>query len=888
MPNQSAVAIVVKYSFSQSNPLRKEVAVLEAYRAHVAERAALGIPPLPLSKQQTTELVGLLKNPPKGEEAALVELITYRVPAGVDDAAKVKAEFLAKVAKGEEACALISKEKATELLGTMLGGYNVKPLIDLLACPTCGAVAAEGLKKTLLVFDFFHDVAELAKAGNANAKNVIQSWADGEWFTSRPEVPASQKLTVFKVTGETNTDDLSPAPDAWSRPDIPLHALAMLKNPRPGIEADEPGSRGPIKQLEALAKKGNLIAYVGDVVGTGSSRKSATNSVLWFTGEDIPFVPNKRFGGVCLGSKIAPIFFNTMEDAGALPIELDCGQMDMGDEIELRVDAATAKVTALKNGTVIAESQLKTAVIMDEVRAGGRIPLIIGRGLTTKAREFLGLPQSTLFRLPQNPADDGKGYSLAQKMVGKACGVTGILPGTYCEPKMTTVGSQDTTGPMTRDELKDLACLGFSADLVMQSFCHTAAYPKLVDVKMHRELPSFISTRGGVSLRPGDGVIHSWLNRLLLPDTVGTGGDSHTRFPIGISFPAGSGLVAFAAATGVMPLDMPESVLVRFKGKMQDGITLRDLVNAIPLYAIKAGLLTVEKKGKKNVFSGRILEIEGLPDLKVEQAFELSDAAAERSAAACAIALNKEPIVEYMRSNITLMKWMIAEGYQDARTLKRRINAMEDWIANGTLLKADANAQYAAVIEIDLAEVTEPILACPNDPDDVKILSEVAGAKIDEVFIGSCMTNIGHFRAAGKVLEGKSDIPTRLWIAPPTKMDALILTEEGYYGVLGKSGARMEMPGCSLCMGNQAQIRKGSTAISTSTRNFPNRLGIDTQVYLGSAELAAMCALAGRIVTVPEYMEQIKLVNAKAGEVYRYMNFDQIPEFVEQAATVEM
>ncbi|MGB4065071.1 MAG: bifunctional aconitate hydratase 2/2-methylisocitrate dehydratase [Azonexus sp.] len=866
--------------------------MLEAYRAHVAERAALGIPPLPLSKQQTTELVALLKNPPKGEEAALVELITYRVPAGVDDAAKVKAEFLAKVAKGEEACALISKEKATELLGTMLGGYNVKPLIDLLGCPTCGSVAAEGLKKTLLVFDFFHDVAELAKSSNAtaatNAKAVMQSWADAEWFTSRPEVPASQKLTVFKVTGETNTDDLSPAPDAWSRPDIPLHALAMLKNPRPGIEADEPGSRGPLKQLEKLAAKGNLIAYVGDVVGTGSSRKSATNSVLWFTGEDIPFVPNKRFGGFCLGSKIAPIFFNTMEDAGALPIEIDCSAMDMGDEIELKVDQTTGKVTATKNGAVIAESQLKTLVIMDEVRAGGRIPLIIGRGLTTKAREFLGLPQSTLFRLPQNPADDGKGYSLAQKMVGKACGVTGILPGTYCEPKMTTVGSQDTTGPMTRDELKDLACLGFSADLVMQSFCHTAAYPKLVDVKMHRELPSFISTRGGVALRPGDGVIHSWLNRLLLPDTVGTGGDSHTRFPIGISFPAGSGLVAFAAATGVMPLDMPESVLVRFKGQMQPGITLRDLVNAIPLYAIKAGLLTVEKKGKINVFSGRILEIEGLPDLKVEQAFELSDAAAERSAAACAVALNKEPMVEYMRSNITLMKWMIAEGYADARTLKRRINAMEDWIKNGTLLKADANAQYAAVIEIDLAEVTEPILACPNDPDDVKVLSEVAGAKIDEVFIGSCMTNIGHFRAAAKVLEGKSDIPTRLWIAPPTKMDALILTEEGYYGVLGKSGARMEMPGCSLCMGNQAQIRKGSTAISTSTRNFPNRLGIDTQVYLGSAELAAMCALAGRIVTVPEYMEQIKLVNAKSAEVYRYMNFDQIPEFVEQAATVEM
>ncbi len=626
--------------------------MLEAYRQHVAERAALGIPPLPLSKQQTQSLVELLQNPPAGEEAFLVDLLTYRVPAGVDDAAKVKAEFLAKVAKGELACALVSKVKATELLGTMLGGYNVKPLIDLLGEAETGAAAAEGLKKTLLVFDFFHDVKELADAGNANAKAVLQSWADGEWFTSRPEVPASQKLTVFKVTGETNTDDLSPAPDAWSRPDIPLHALAMLKNARPGIEPDEAGARGPVKQLEALAAKGNLIAYVGDVVGTGSSRKSATNSVLWFTGEDIPFVPNKRFGGVCLGSKIAPIFFNTMEDAGALPIEIDAAQMDMGDEIELKVDHATAKVTALKNGTVIAESQLKTAVILDEVRAGGRIPLIIGRGLTTKAREALGLPVSTLFRLPQNPADNGMGYSLAQKMVGKACGMPegqGVRPGTYCEPKMTTVGSQDTTGPMTRDELKDLACLGFSADLVMQSFCHTAAYPKLVDVRMHRELPSFISTRGGVSLRPGDGVIHSWLNRLLLPDTVGTGGDSHTRFPIGISFPAGSGLVAFAAATGVMPLDMPESVLVRFKGEMQPGITLRDLVNAIPLYAIKAGLLTVEKKGKKNVFSGRILEIEGLPNLKVEQAFELSDAAAERSAAACSVRLNKEPMVEYMR-----------------------------------------------------------------------------------------------------------------------------------------------------------------------------------------------------------------------------------------------
>jgi len=864
--------------------------VLEAYRAHVAERAALGIPPLPLSARQTSELVDLLKNPPKGEEEFLVELLTYRVPAGVDDAAKVKAAFLAAVAKGTDSCALISRAKATELLGTMLGGFNIRPLIELLDDAEVGAVAAEGLKKTLLMFDYFHDVKELADKGSANAKAVLQSWADAEWFTSRPEVPASLKLTVFKVSGETNTDDLSPAPDAWSRPDIPLHALAMLKNPRPGIEADEPGVRGPVKQLEALKAKGNLVAYVGDVVGTGSSRKSATNSVLWFTGEDIPFVPNKRFGGVCLGSKIAPIFFNTMEDAGALPIEIDVGAMEMGDEIELKIDHATAKVTALKNGQVIAESELKTPVLLDEVRAGGRIPLIIGRGLTAKAREALGLPPSTLFRQPQQPADNGKGFSLAQKMVGRACGLPegqGIRPGTYCEPKMTTVGSQDTTGPMTRDELKDLACLGFSADLVMQSFCHTAAYPKPVDVKMHHELPEFIATRGGVSLRPGDGVIHSWLNRLLLPDTVGTGGDSHTRFPIGISFPAGSGLVAFAAATGVMPLDMPESVLVRFKGQMQPGVTLRDLVNAIPLYAIKQGLLTVEKKGKKNIFSGRILEIEGLPDLKVEQAFELSDASAERSAAACTVHLNKEPIIEYMRSNITLMKWMIANGYQDARTLKRRIKAMEDWIANPQLLKADPDAEYAAVIEIDLADIKEPIVACPNDPDDVKFLSEVAGDKIDEVFIGSCMTNIGHFRAAGKILDGKTDIPTRLWIAPPTKMDQYVLTEEGYYGILGRSGARMEMPGCSLCMGNQAQIRKGSTAMSTSTRNFPNRLGIDTRVYLGSAELAAVCALLGRIPTPAEYLEQVNVVNAKAADIYRYMNFDQIPSFVEVAETVE-
>ena len=859
--------------------------MLETYRQHVAERAALGIPPLPLSAKQTEDLVGLLQAPPKGEEAFLVELLTYRVPAGVDDAAGIKAAFLDAVAKGREKSPLVSKVKATELLGTMLGGFNIKPLIELLECSECGLTAAAALKKTLLMFDYFHDVKALADKGNANAKAVLQSWADAEWFTSRPEVPKSLTVTIFKVTGETNTDDLSPAPDAWSRPDIPLHALAMLKNPRPGIDADEPGQRGPMKQLVALAAKGHLVAYVGDVVGTGSSRKSATNSVLWWTGEDIPYVPNKRFGGVCLGTKIAPIFYNTMEDAGALPIELDVGKMDMGDVVELRPYDGKA----LKNGQVISEFKVKSDVIFDEVRAGGRIPLIVGRGLTAKAREALGLKPSTLFRLPHTTAESAKGFSLAQKMVGRACGLPegqGVRPGAYCEPKMTTVGSQDTTGPMTRDELKDLACLGFSADLVMQSFCHTAAYPKPVDVLTHRDLPAFISTRGGVALRPGDGVIHSWLNRLLMPDTVGTGGDSHTRFPIGISFPAGSGLVAFAAATGVMPLDMPESVLVRFKGTMRPGVTLRDLVNAIPLYAIHRGLLTVEKKGKKNIFSGRILEIEGLPDLKVEQAFELSDAAAERSAAACSVRLDKAPIIEYMRSNVVLMKWMIATGYLDARTLGRRIKAMEAWIANPQLLEPDDDAEYAAVIEINLADIHEPIVACPNDPDDVKLLSEVAGSKIDEVFIGSCMTNIGHFRAAGKLLTGKSDLPTRLWIAPPTKMDAMILTEEGYYGVLGGAGARMEMPGCSLCMGNQAQIRKGSTAMSTSTRNFPNRLGIDTQVYLGSAELAAVCALIGRIPTVAEYMEQVNVVNQKAADIYRYMNFDQIPAFRDVAAGV--
>ena len=860
--------------------------MLKAYRDHVAERAALGIPPLPLSAKQTGELIELLKNPPKGEESTLVDLITHRVPAGVDDAAKVKASYLAAVAHGTEKCALLSAEKATELLGTMLGGYNLTPLIDLLDNKACAPVAAAGLKKTLLMFDQFHDVKEKADKGNAFAKEVVQSWADAEWFTSRPEVPKSITISVLKVTGETNTDDLSPAPDAWSRPDIPLHALAMLKNKRDGITPEDDGKRGPVKFIEDLRARGHLVAYVGDVVGTGSSRKSATNSVLWFTGEDIPFVPNKRFGGVCLGNKIAPIFYNTMEDAGALPIELDVSQMNMGDVIELR----PYEGKALKDGKEIASFTVKSDVLFDEVRAGGRIPLIIGRGLTAKAREALGLPASTLFRLPAVPKGHGKGFTLAQKMVGRACGLPegqGVLPGTYCEPRMTSVGSQDTTGPMTRDELKDLACLGFSADLVMQSFCHTAAYPKPVDVKMHHELPEFINNRGGISLKPGDGIIHSWLNRMLLPDTVGTGGDSHTRFPIGISFPAGSGLVAFAAATGVMPLDMPESVLVRFKGKMQPGVTLRDLVHAIPLYAIKKGVLTVEKKGKKNIFSGRILEIEGLPDLKAEQAFELADASAERSAAGCTVHLHKEPIMEYIQSNIVLLKNMIAQGYADPRTITRRIQAMEAWLANPQLLQADKDAEYFDVIEIDMNEIKEPIVCCPNDPDDAKTLSDVAGAKIDEVFIGSCMTNIGHFRAASKLLEGKRDIPVKLWMAPPTKMDAQQLTEEGHYGVFGNAGARMEMPGCSLCMGNQAQVKEGATVMSTSTRNFPNRLGKNTNVYLGSAELSAICSKLGRIPTQAEYLADMGVINADGSKIYKYLNFDQIAEYQEAAEAVK-
>ncbi len=861
--------------------------MLDAYRQHAAERAALGIPALPLTVQQTAELIELLKNPPAGEADFLLDLLTNRVPAGVDDAAKVKASYLAALAFGSEASPLISRTRATELLGTMLGGYNVAPLVQLLDDAEVGTTAAEALKHTLLVFDAFHDVEEKARAGNANAKAVLNSWAEAEWFTSRPEVPESLSITVFKVPGETNTDDLSPAPDATTRPDIPMHALAMLKNARPDapFQPEEDGKRGPIGEILKLKEKGHLVAYVGDVVGTGSSRKSATNSVLWWTGDDIPFIPNKRAGGVCLGGKIAPIFYNTMEDAGALPIELDVSQMNHGDVVELR----PYEGKALKDGEVIADFELKSDVLLDEARAGGRIPLIIGRGLTAKARESLGLAPSTLFRLPVVPPDTGKGFTLAQKMVGRACGLPegqGMRPGTYCEPKMTTVGSQDTTGPMTRDELKDLACLGFSSDLVMQSFCHTAAYPKPVDVKTHHTLPEFISTRGGISLRPGDGIIHSWLNRMLLPDTVGTGGDSHTRFPIGISFPAGSGLVAFAAATGVMPLDMPESVLVRFKGSLQPGVTLRDLVHAIPLYAIKQGLLTVEKRGKKNVFSGRILEIEGLPDLKIEQAFELADASAERSAAGCTVKLNKAPIIEYINSNIVLLKNMIAQGYQDARSIARRIRKMEEWLADPQLLEADADAEYAAVIEIDLNDIVEPIVCCPNDPDDAKTLSDVAGNTIDEVFIGSCMTNIGHFRAAAKLLEGKRDLPTRLWIAPPTKMDEAELTKEGHYGTFGTAGARTEMPGCSLCMGNQAQIREGSTAMSTSTRNFPNRLGRNTNVYLGSAELAAICSRLGRIPTREEYLADMGVINADGASVYRYMNFDQIEEYREVAEGV--
>ncbi|WP_318483212.1 bifunctional aconitate hydratase 2/2-methylisocitrate dehydratase [Photobacterium leiognathi] len=859
--------------------------MLEAYRKHVEERAAEGVVAKPLDAEQVAALVELLKNPPAGEESVLLDLLENRIPPGVDEAAYVKAGFLAAITKGEAQSPIVSKEKAAELLGTMQGGYNIEPLIALLDDESLAPIAVKALSHTLLMFDAFYDVEEKAKAGNAFAQQVLQSWADAEWFLSKPALAEKITLTVFKVTGETNTDDLSPAPDAWSRPDIPLHALAMLKNERDGIVPDQAGSVGPIKQIEALKEKGHQLVYVGDVVGTGSSRKSATNSVLWFMGDDIPYVPNKRAGGYVLGGKIAPIFFNTMEDAGALPIEVDVTKLAMGDVID--VYPFKGEVRRHDSDELVSTFELKTDVLIDEVRAGGRIPLIIGRGLTDRARQSLGLPSSDIFRRPVAVEDSGKGYTLAQKMVGKACGVEGVRPGTYCEPKMTTVGSQDTTGPMTRDELKDLACLGFSAELTMQSFCHTSAYPKPIDVNTHHTLPDFIMNRGGVSLRPGDGVIHSWLNRMLLPDTVGTGGDSHTRFPLGISFPAGSGLVAFAAATGVMPLDMPESILVRFKGEMQEGITLRDLVHAIPYYAIQQGLLTVEKAGKINEFSGRVLEIEGVEHLTVEQAFELSDASAERSAAGCTVKLSEESIAEYLNSNIVMLKWMISEGYGDRRTIERRITAMEEWLANPELMTADSDAEYAHVIEIDLAEIDQPILCAPNDPDDARLLSDVQGTQIDEVFIGSCMTNIGHFRAAGKLLEKfGGQLDTRLWVAPPTKMDKDQLTEEGYYGIFGRAGVRIETPGCSLCMGNQARVADKATVMSTSTRNFPNRLGTGANVYLSSAELAAVGAILGRIPTKEEYLEYAKQIDATAADTYRYLNFHRMEDYTKKADEV--
>ncbi|MEZ9230578.1 bifunctional aconitate hydratase 2/2-methylisocitrate dehydratase [Vibrio amylolyticus] len=856
--------------------------MLEAYRKHVEERAAEGVVPRPLDAEQVAGLVELLKNPPQGEETFILDLLENRIPPGVDEAAYVKAGFLTAITKGEVESPLVSKAKAAELLGTMQGGYNIETLVSLLEDADLAPIAVKALSHTLLMFDAFYDVEEKAKAGNVSAQQVLQSWADADWFTSKEKVAEKITVKVFKVTGETNTDDLSPAPDAWSRPDIPVHAKAMLKMEREGITPDAQGSVGPITQIEEMQKDGIPLAYVGDVVGTGSSRKSATNSVLWFMGEDIPFVPNKRTGGVCLGGKIAPIFYNTMEDSGALPIELNVQDMNMGDVIDIFPYEGVVR----KNGAEISSFELGK-VLLDEVRAGGRIPLIIGRGLTGRAREALGLAETDLFAKPIDPSASDKGYTLAQKMVGKACGVEGVRAGQYCEPKMTTVGSQDTTGPMTRDELKDLACLGFSADLVMQSFCHTSAYPKPVDVNTHHTLPDFIMNRAGVSLRPGDGVIHSWLNRMLLPDTVGTGGDSHTRFPLGISFPAGSGLVAFAAATGVMPLDMPESILVRFKGEMKPGITLRDLVHAIPLYGIKQGLLTVEKAGKINEFSGRVLEIEGVEHLSVEQAFELSDASAERSAAGCTVKLSQESIDEYLNSNIVMLKWMIAEGYGDVRTIERRITAMEEWLANPELLSADSDAEYAHVIEIDLADIDQPILCAPNDPDDARLLSDVQGTEIQEVFIGSCMTNIGHFRAAGKMLEEfNGSLNTRLWVAPPTKMDKDQLTEEGYYGIFGRAGVRIETPGCSLCMGNQARVADASTVMSTSTRNFPNRLGNGANVYLASAELSAVGAILGRIPTKEEYLEYSAKIDATAADTYRYLNFHKMGQYTDKADTV--
>ena len=846
--------------------------MLNEYKAHVDERAEQNIPPLPLDAEQTAKLVDLLKSD-HDESDFLLHLFKERVPAGVDQSAYVKAAFLADLTTGKAESPYITKVEAVEILGTMLGGYNIAPLVECLKIDGLGNAAADALSTTLLIFDAFNEIFELSST-NEHAKRVVQSWADGLWFTQKPEVPETIKLTVYKVSGEINTDDLSPATDAWSRPDIPLHALAMFKMPREGLDT-------PLETIEELKKKGNPLAFVGDVVGTGSSRKSATNSVLWHMGDDIPCIPNKKEGGFCFGSKIAPIFFNTMEDSGSFPIEFDVSVLEMGQEIILK--PYEGKILDASTNEVLTTFELKTEVLLDEVRANGRIPLIIGRQLTDKTRESLGIEPSKVFRRPDAEDASDKGYTLAQKMVGKACGVEGIRPGTYCEPRMTTVGSQDTTGPMTRDELKELACLGFSADLVMQSFCHTAAYPKPVDIETQHNLPDFIMNRGGVSLRPGDGIIHSWLNRMLLPDGVGTGGDSHTRFPIGISFPAGSGLVAFAATLGVMPLDMPESVLVRFKGEMQPGITLRDLVNAIPYAAIQKGLLTVAKEGKKNIFSGKCLEIEGLPDMKVEQAFELSDASAERSASGCTVRLNKEPIIEYLKSNIVMLRWMIASGYGDPKTLERRAQAMEEWIENPELLKPDENAEYAEIIEIDLNEITEPLLACPNDPDDIKPLSEVANTEIQEVFIGSCMTNIGHFRAAGTLLEKYNGTKARLWVVPPTKMDEKQLMEEGIYNIFGVAGARTELPGCSLCMGNQARVLANSTVVSTSTRNFPNRLGDGANVFLASAELSAIASILGKLPTVEEYHKYMEDINPLSDDIYKYLNFNEIDTYVESA-----
>ena len=851
--------------------------MLKNYKKHVEERAKQNIPPLPLDADQTSQLVKLLKTEQK-ESDDLLYMFKERIPAGVDQAAYIKAAFLADITEGKTSSPYISKNDAVEILGTMLGGYNIQPLIKCLKNDELAETAVKNLSKTLLIFDAFNEIFELSK-NNKYAKQVIENWSNATWFTDKKDLPDKIKLTVFKVSGEINTDDLSPAPDAWSRPDIPLHALAMFKMPRPGLG-------DPIETIDKLKEKGNPLVFVGDVVGTGSSRKSATNSVLWHMGDEIPCIPNKKEGGFCFGGKIAPIFFNTLEDSGAFPIEMDVSKMIMGQEVVL--EPFNGKVIDANTNEILSEFKLKTDVILDEVRANGRIPLIIGRQLTDKSRETLGLETTDIFRRPNAKDKSSKGFTLAQKMVGKACGVEGIRPGTYCEPRMSTVGSQDTTGPMTRDELKELACLGFSADLVMQSFCHTAAYPKPVDIETQHNLPDFIMNRGGVSLRPGDGIIHSWMNRMLLPDSVGTGGDSHTRFPIGISFPAGSGLVAFAATLGVMPLDMPESVLVRFKGEMQPGITLRDLVNAIPYAALQKGLLTIDKDGKKNIFSGRCLEIEGLPDMKVEQAFELSDASAERSASGCTVRLNKEPIIEYLNSNIVMLRWMIASGYGDAKTLERRAQAMEEWILNPELLEPDDNAEYAEIIEIDLNQIKEPLLACPNDPDDIKPLSEVANTKIQEVFIGSCMTNIGHFRAAGTLLEKYKGIKARLWIVPPTKMDEKQLIEEGIYNIFGVSGARTELPGCSLCMGNQARVLANSTVVSTSTRNFPNRLGDGANVFLASAELAAIASVLGKLPTVDQYQEYMEDINPLSDEIYRYLNFNEINSYVESANSAEI